>query len=194
MTTIKIKMAEVVKDTISEQIQFPKYTSLFINWANRFSQGTRPNVVGKMTDLIQEFPGRSYNEWVEWYKAGRPDTIDVATERVCQMIQNFKAALDLIDRDMVKTWIEDLVLTKTYVGLHFQESILKRVSELKNTAYRISTPAEESQGIDGFIGDRPVSIKPITYKAQVLSEEIIADMIYYEKDDDNKLISVEFNF
>ncbi len=49
---------------------------------------------------------------------------------------------------------------------------------------RLAKPDEESQGIDGFIGDTPVSIKPTTYKVKVsLPEHIKFKIIYYEKTD-----------
>ena len=34
---------------------FPKYTSQLINWANQNAQGTRPVVVGQMSELFPEF-------------------------------------------------------------------------------------------------------------------------------------------
>lgn len=83
---------------------------------------------------------------------------------------------------MVKKWVEDLVLEKTFIGLRFQEAILKKVANIKKVKYRLSTPQEESKGIDGFIGDDMVSIKPITYKTKnSLRENIKAKIIYYNK-------------
>jgi hypothetical protein len=41
---------------------------------------------------------------------------------------------------------------------------------------------EESKGIDGYIGDIPVSIKPDTYKMKAeLPENIGIEIIYYQK-------------
>jgi len=43
-------------------------------------------------------------------------------------------------------------------------------------------PAEEAKGIDGYIGDHPVSIKPQSYESkQMLPESIGAQIIYYDK-------------
>ncbi len=39
-------------------LEFPKYTTQLMNLANQNSQGTRPKVVGQMSDLIQEFDGK----------------------------------------------------------------------------------------------------------------------------------------
>lgn len=109
------------------------------------------------------------------------------------MILNLKEAINLIDKQMVNNWAKDLVLTKTFVGLRFQESILKKVSSLKNKSYRLANPQEESSGLDGYIGSKAISIKPITYKTKnMLSEEINVDIIYYDKKKDG--ISVEFDF
>ena len=39
----------------SKSFSFPKYTSQLINWANQNAQGTRPIVVGQMSELFPEF-------------------------------------------------------------------------------------------------------------------------------------------
>ena len=107
------------------------------------------------------------------------------------MIENFKQTIPVIDRDMVKSWAQDLVFAKTFVGLRFQEAILKKMAELKGCDYRLAHPYEESQGIDGFVGDRPVSIKPLTYKAEAaLAEKIEATIVYYDKKTDGIVIEI----
>ncbi len=63
----------------------------------------------------------------------------------------------------------------------------------KRVGYRRSTPEEESRFIDGYIGEIPVSIKPITYKTKsMLHENIGVKLIYYEKLKDG--IRVEYDF
>jgi hypothetical protein len=62
----------------------------------------------------------------------------------------------------------------------------------KNTSYRLATPAEESKGIDGFVGTTPYSIKPDTYKTMGrLSETIDVKMIFYTKTKTGLKIEVE---
>ena len=57
----------------------------------------------------------------------------------------------------------------------------------------MATPEDESKGIDGYSGEMPVSIKPVTYKTKaMLQEKIEAKMIYYEKLKDG--IKVEYHF
>lgn len=59
---IKIKNEELIRDTAGDVKEFPKYTTQLINLANQNAQGTRPRMVGQMSDLIQEFDGKSYSE------------------------------------------------------------------------------------------------------------------------------------
>jgi uncharacterized protein YukE len=193
MKTIKIKNNEIVNDIVGKIKEFPKYTTQIINLSNQNAQGTRPKIVGQMSELIQQFKGNSIKEWEKWYKDTMPGAIDKATERIYGMIEQIKDATKLITKDMVKDWVEDLVINKTYIGLKFQESILKRVANSINGTWRLALPNEESKGIDGFINDKPISIKPITYKTMNrLRESIDIDIIFYEKKKDG--ITVEYNF
>ena len=179
---IKIKNEELVKELIGEVKDFPLYTTQLINLANQNAQGTRPRVVGQLTELIKECPERTYEGWKKWYLSEYPNAVENATGKINEMMDNLKEAIKSINRPMIKKWVEDLVLEKTFVGLRFQEAILKKVASIKNTNYRLAEPKEESQGIDGFIGDIPVSIKPITYKTKdALREEIKAKIIFYNK-------------
>jgi len=179
---IKIKNEELIKELIGEIKNFPLYTTQLINLANQNAQGTRPRVVGQLTELIKECPERTYEGWKKWYLSKYPNAIENATEKINEMMNNLKSAIKSIDKSMIKKWVEDLVLEKTFIGLRFQEAILKKVASIKNTNYRLAEPKEESQGIDGFVGDTPVSIKPLTYKTKnALREEIKAKIIFYNK-------------
>ena len=119
--------------------------------------------------------------------------VDDATEKVYGMVRNLAEAFKVIDKELVRKWFEDLVITKTFTGFCFQQSILKSIAEKKHFQYRRSTPEEESKFIDGYIGNTPVSIKPITYKTKnMLHENIGIQLIYYEKKKEG--IVVEYNF
>lgn len=169
-------------DLIGEPLNFPKYTTQIMNLANQNSQATRPKIVGQLSDLIQEFDGKSYTEWIVWYANKYPNAIEDATEKITIMIELLKEAILLIDKEMVRTWVKDLIITKTFSVLKFLESILKKLAELNNVNYRLAKPDEESIGIDGFIGKQAVSIKPITYKTKnMLNEQIEVPIIFYEK-------------
>lgn len=182
MKKIKLKSKEIQEILNENSYEYPKYSTQIINLANQNSQGTRPSVVGQMSDLIQEFKGNSIKEWEKWYLEKHPDAIEKAVSRIYPMIENMKEIISLIDRDMVQRWVEDLVITKTFAGLKFQEVIIKSIGEKENLSYRLAEPEEESKGIDGFINQRPISIKPVTYKMESrLPEHIDVPIVYYEK-------------
>ena len=188
----KIKNEELIKEISGEVQNFPKYTTQIINLANQNAQGTRPKVVGQLSDLIQECPHKEYEKWKEWYLDKHPSAINNATKKIFDMLEKLKEAINKIDEEMIRRWVEDLVIDKTFIGLKFQEAILKRVAKMKKTDYRLSTPEEESKGIDGFMGEIPVSIKPITYKTKnMLREKINVKFIFYDKKKDG--INVDIN-
>lgn len=108
------------------------------------------------------------------------------------MVDNFKTVISQIDREMIENWVKDLVIIKTFIGLKFQEAILSKTAAIFNTAYKLSTPEDESKGIDGYIGNVPVSIKPETYKSKKsLSEKIDVKFIFYKKVKDGIKIDLE---
>lgn len=188
----KIKTKELQEIVAGQTIEFPKYSTQIINLANQNSQGTRPNVVGQLSDLIQEFDGRTHEEWERWYLEKMPDAIESSVDKIFPMIEKLKDVIQYIDKKLIKKWVKDLVITKTFMGLRFQEAILKKIADRDNIPYRLATPEEESNGIDGFIGKQAVSIKPSTYKAMKnLSESIDIPIIFYEKKKDG--ISVEYD-
>jgi hypothetical protein len=180
--TFTLSTKQIMDDVAGPPEKYPKYTTQLINLANQNSQATRAHYVGQMSELIQEFPGNSYDQWVEWYIGKYPDAVDQATDKTWAMILKMQQAMAKIDKDMVRQWMQELILTKTYAGLRFQESILKTIAASKKMTYRLARPDEESKGIDGFIGTEPVSIKPVSYQAKkFLPETIDVKIIYYEK-------------
>lgn len=66
MSKIKIKNEELIRELVGEVKFFPKYTTQLINLANQNAQGTRPRVVGQLTELIKECPAKSYEGWKKW--------------------------------------------------------------------------------------------------------------------------------
>jgi type-2 restriction enzyme mjaI len=123
---LKIPNSEVQELLSGKTYNYPIYTTQIMNLANLIAQGTRPKIVGQMSDLIQEFEGTELSEWEKWYLKSHPDAIDNATEKVYAMVTLFKDAILKIDKDIVRKWVEELVIVKTFSGLKFQEAILKK--------------------------------------------------------------------
>lgn len=182
---VKITNEEIRRFLEAEAPEFPKYVSPLINLANYYAKGTAPRVVGQMSELIHEFEGKTLDAWQKWYLNKNPGKIDDAVQKIIQMLEYFKEQLDRIDRSMVEQWVKDLVLVKTFIGLRLQEPIMKKAAELLGTSFRFADPSAEAIGIDGYVGETPVSIKPITYKEKsTLPESINIKIVYYTKRDD----------
>ena len=176
--------------------EFPKYTSQLINWANQNAQGTRPKIVGQLSDLFPESQASTYNvaisDWKEWYTEKYPGAIEEATDKIFNQVENLKEAIKLIDKSMVRKWVEDLVISKTFSGMYVQRAILAKISDMRKEPFRLASPEEESKGIDGYVGDTAYSIKPVTYKTMGrLSESIDIKMIYYSKKKSGLLVETE---
>lgn len=195
---INIKNDELLDLNGTESPDFPKYTSQLINWANQNAQGTRPKVVGKLSELFPEFENDTDEvtiiKWKKWYLSKYPNAVNYATEKIWKQIENLKDAIVLIDKDMIRHWVEDLVITKTYNGLYFQQAILDKLSTILELPYRLATAAEESKGIDGYVGNIAYSIKPDTYKstnARSISDDLNVKMIYYTKKKTGITVEIE---
>lgn len=191
-----IKKEDIENYNNSDSFSFPKYTSQLINLANQNAQGTRPVVVGKMSDLFQKFlesdEERNIDGWRRWYLERYPDSFEKATNKIWEQVNNLRNAIELIDKEMVENWVENLIIYKTFNGLYLQKAILAFLANKKGTTYRLANAIEESHGIDGYIGDVPYSIKPDTYKyMERLSEVIDVKMISYTKTKTSLKIEVE---
>lgn len=87
---IKISLEEIRKYLDIEVPEFPKYIAPLINLANRYAQGTRPRIVGQMTQLIQEFEGETLAQWEDWYLKKNPEAIKNATEKYFKNLKILK--------------------------------------------------------------------------------------------------------
>ena len=190
----KIEKEKCFNELIEGKFIFPKYTTQLINLANQNAQGTRPNVVGQMSDLINEIEIKTLKEWKKFYLENHKEKLNKAFEKVKPAVENLKEAVKKINDEMIKNWIYDLVINKTAEGLIIQEIILKHISTKLNKSYRKATAEEESKNIDGFIGDKPIQIKTDSYlsKKNSVQENITIPIVYYKLPKNGKYISIYY--
>lgn len=84
----------------------------------------------------------------------------------------------------LERWLLDRchIIYKNFNGLDVPKAILASWAKKNDTTYRLATPAEESQDIDGYVGDVSYLVKPDTYKTMGrLSKIIDLKMIFYTK-------------
>ncbi len=100
MKTIKILNNDILTLLETEPSSFPKYSTQILNLANQNAQGTRPSIVGQMSDLIQEFKGNKIKDWEDWYLEKHPEAIALAANKIFEMVNNFKDVMTKIDREV----------------------------------------------------------------------------------------------
>lgn len=131
--TIKNKEIELFNEC--EAYSFPKYTSQLINWANQNAQGTRPIVIGQMSELFSEFlksdEEKTIECWRKWYTERYPDAFEKATDKILTQVNNLRNAIPLINKEMIEKWVEDLIIQKTFNGLYVQKAILALLAQKK---------------------------------------------------------------
>lgn len=75
-----------------------------------------------------------------------------------------------------------MIIVKTYQGLKVQKIILRKVASALGKTLTPATSADESKGIDGYIDDTPVSVKPSTLDIKPeLLDNLPECIIFYEK-------------
>lgn len=183
---IKIDNGAIAQINGTESPSLPRYTSGLINLANQTCQATRPSKVGQMSEIVADYIAQAENPdiegWKQWHNDLWPDSAERASEAIYGHIEKLREALDAITPELVSLWVEDLLFNKTFGGLYVQPAVLAAVADALGLPHRGSTPAEEARGIDGYIGQTPVSVKPASYAAMGgLNEAIAAPIIRYEK-------------
>jgi len=149
-------------DTRSRR-EWPKYSTQFLNLAGQNSKCFSANRVGSMKEL-----------WLEFGETGVPDTLenwetfyvdrmgtdglDEASEKLYGMIQ--KMGVPWIDEQMCSDYVREVIYNKTHFGMGGEALAIAVAAEYFELPYRFSNAEEESQGIDGWIGEYPVQVKP----------------------------------
>lgn len=179
-------------------VDTPKYTTYLLNPAINLSQSNRPEVVGQMSEIIEEFrdeyPDGTFQDWVEFYfeEYDGERRLEEATQKAFPMVKKMKEAFEEVDKEMTHNYLRDLVLFKTYEGFDIQETILRKLGEIYEAGVRQATAEDESKGIDGYLNGQPISIKPVTYKDN-LQEDIDAPIVYYDENKTNKAMSIDIS-
>jgi hypothetical protein len=188
---------------VAEEIEeFPfdtlKYTTYLLNPAINLSQSNRPKVVGQMSDIVEEFrkehPEGTFEDWVNYYKKeyDGDERLEEATEMAYPMVERMREAFEQVDKEMTRQYLRDLVLFKSYEGFDIQEAVLKKLGEMYDLEVQRADAQDESKGIDGYLGDQPVQVKPVTYKDN-LQESIEVPIIFYDENKSNKTMKVDIS-
>jgi hypothetical protein len=171
-------------------INYPLYLYGFINKAHSMSLATHPAKVGKVHTLFKQRKFRSLNEWKKWYNKKYPNAVKEATSLICKTIKEGIGTVKKSHKKYIRCFVENLIFNQTYTGLNVQEAIFMKMAKITKKKYRPSTAKEDSAGIDGFIGEIPVSIKPIT---SPVKKKAGVKRVNYKIDEENYILSFTFS-
>lgn len=161
---IKLTQKHFNSVTERDRYSFPLYTKPILNIATQNSKATQKKIVGSMKEQFSEFlkqGGVSLSDWEEWYMAnGGQKKINDATDKLYSMLVKMPVDKSIFTRDLANQYIEELVFNKTHYGMSGEYHSVVAAANYFNVRYRFSTAEEESQGIDAWIDNRPVQVKP----------------------------------
>jgi len=142
---------------------WPKYSTQLLNIATQNSQALRAKFVGSMKETWLEMkdkgiPG-TLDNWTNYYngKFGEKNLAE-AGKKTYEMIKLMK--IGGISEEMCLDYIKEVIYNKTHMGMGGEEMAVEVVAAHFGQDYRFGTPEEESEGIDAWIGDHPVQVKP----------------------------------
>lgn len=163
--------------------EFPDLTSALIGLANHLSKATTRKKLGNPTSVIEEFGGKTFEDWERFYEQKRPGALDTAGREIYNAIEMLRNALELVDKELVRHWVEEAVLKRTYATWRIQETILRNIAKLQGKPFRQPDDHESEAGIDGFIDERPFSVRPVShyFKGPPEEQDAPVDVVYFEK-------------
>lgn len=180
---ILLKPKDIRGKDVGAAYEFPGLTAELIALASRLSGATTRKKLGNPMAVIEEFKGKQFEDWASFYEEERPGAIDTASNEIFDTIEKLRQALGQVDEQLVRHWVEEAVLKRTYAVWRIHETILKHIAKLQGKAFRQADDGEVEEGIDGFIDERPFSVRPVShyFKGPPEEEAEQVDVVYYEK-------------
>lgn len=191
--TITITPDERKQLTTGDPKKAPKYTFFALNNSVKYSSANQQPTVGNITEIYEEFveehPEGDFRDWRNYYynqHNGR-QRLEEATDKTYDMFLTIRAAIDDIDREDVRDFIEGLVLNGTYSNQNAREAVIQKLIDSQSECEPV-TPDEGPEGCDLRWGDRYVSIQPERMRSKTLFNRDDVIVFYFaENENDNGL-------
>ena len=157
----------------SQKAEFKIYEKLIINSINQTAGGTKPRVVGQMSDLVPKF--RDYciknnisitsKNWKKWYLDRYLSNFENSLSKLKDMLEKFKKAINEINDKTLEKWLNNFLFIENIGGLLIQDIIMNYIkTEYPKYSIRAAIPSEESKNIDIIINNKAYQVKPLSIK------------------------------
>jgi hypothetical protein len=125
------------------------------------AQATRPKHIGNLSLMKRNFNGQSIEEWKKYLTDVDPYIIDKVVSKIMDKSIEMCITAPYLNYDTIKIWAEDLIFNKTFIGFYIENLVFDTVSKKFGLKFhRQLTSNDESQGIDGYLNDKPFNVKP----------------------------------
>lgn len=202
-TSVQYSEGQNLFNINAQDANIKKYQSEILNLVNKHGRGNDAKIVGMVSQVIKDYRANtdepSLDGWKQYHQ-GLADIrgIDAGVESNWIKFQEMKNAIDLINKDTIRYWLENLVYNKTFAGLQAQDMVLRDIAnrmtkkEGKEYSYRNGDSDDEKAQIDGYIiaPDNKVcglQVKSDTYKSHNTIEGIAPVQYVYYKLNANEL-------
>lgn len=187
---LHISKGERRRIAVGQDLDYPRYTTKIINLACHTSQATNRGSVGSIDEILEEFeaknPDATFEDWVEYYKEQHNGEVKVqrAAKKTHDMVENMREAIELITYEMIREWVEDLIIYKSYMGFDAREVIIPKLGSELQVSSRLASPEEMADGISGYLGDQPICLRSLKHDdGPAMYEDPGVPVVYYEETD-----------
>ena len=102
-----------------------------------------------------------------------------------------KKEIHKIHREDVEQYCRNQLVSDSWIGEEAKEGILKKIALEKNTNYKTG---EKDSSIDGYIGERPIIIRPYQRHHDDIEDEVThATTVFYKLNEDGMDLFYEFS-
>lgn len=157
------------QDTRSRRV-WPRYTTQILNIAGQNAQCFNANKIGSMKEHWLEFTATGQPDTLEnweafWFTKHTEEDLVWAANKLFSKVSEMPIDTTVITAELCRDYVEEVIFNKTHFGMGGESAAIRAAAEYFGLPFRFSNAEEESQGIDGWIGDKPVQVKPEdTYK------------------------------
>lgn len=187
-----------------------KYQPEFLNIVNKHGHGNDADIVGMVSQVIKDYRETiktpTLEGWKDYHRQlDNIEGIEAGVEKNWAQFEKMKKAIDRIDKDTVRYWLENLVYNKTFAGLQAQDMLLKdianQLTKVKGQKYSFvnGDAADERAQIDGYIiapdGKKcGLQIKSNSYRSHNTVEgNAPVPYVYYELKEDGLYYTFDIN-
>jgi len=143
--------------------EWPKYSTQLLNVAGQNCKAFDVKRVGSAKETWLEMRSKgirgTFENWCAFYNS-KPfaANLPAQAQKLYEMIQKMKVGG--ITLEMCDDYIKEVIYNKTHMGMAGEEMAVEAAGQYYDLPVRFSTAEEEAQGIDGWIGEYPVQVKP----------------------------------